>query len=33
MHIEAKTAFVRHFDDEVWGRGNVRFAEEVFADD
>jgi steroid delta-isomerase-like uncharacterized protein len=33
MNVEANKALVRRFYDEVWSRGNVRFAEEVFADD
>jgi predicted SnoaL-like aldol condensation-catalyzing enzyme len=33
VNIEANKALVRRFYDEVWHRGNVRFAEEVFADD
>jgi steroid delta-isomerase-like uncharacterized protein len=33
MNVEANKALVRRFYDEVWRRGNVRFAEEVFADD
>lgn len=33
MNVEANKALGRRFYDEVWRRGNVRFAEEVFADD
>ncbi len=33
MDVEANKALVRRFYDEVWRLGNVRFAEEVFADD
>jgi steroid delta-isomerase-like uncharacterized protein len=33
MNVEANKALVRRFYDEVWRRGNVRFAAEVFADD
>jgi steroid delta-isomerase-like uncharacterized protein len=33
VEVEANKALVRRFYDEVWGRGNVSFAEEVFADD
>ena len=33
MNVEANKAFARRFYEEVWGRGNVSFAEEVFADD
>jgi steroid delta-isomerase-like uncharacterized protein len=33
VDVEANKALVRRFYDEVWGRGNVSFAEEVFADD
>ena len=33
MDVEANKELVRRFYDEVWRRGNVRFAEEVFADD
>src|SRR6266511_1427028 len=33
MNVETNKALVRRFYDEVWRRGNVRFAEEVFADD
>ena len=33
MDVEANKALVRRFYDEVWRRGNVRFAQEVFADD
>jgi len=32
MNVEANKALVRRFYDEVWGRGNVGFAEGVFAD-
>jgi predicted ester cyclase len=33
MNVEANKALVRRFYDEVWRRGNVRLAEEVFVDD
>jgi steroid delta-isomerase-like uncharacterized protein len=33
MNVEANKALVRRFYEEVWARGNVAFAEEVFADD
>ena len=33
MNVEANKALVRRFYEEVWRRGNVFFAEEVFADD
>lgn len=33
MDVEANKALVRRFYEEVWARGNVDFAEEVFADD
>jgi steroid delta-isomerase-like uncharacterized protein len=33
VNVEANKALVRRFYEEVWHRGNVRFAEEVFADD
>lgn len=33
VDTEANRQLVKRFYDEVWSRGNVRFAEEVFADD
>jgi steroid delta-isomerase-like uncharacterized protein len=33
MNVEVNKALVLRFYDEVWRRGNVRFAQEVFADD
>lgn len=33
MDVEANKALVRRFYEEVWARGNVEFAKEVFADD
>ena len=33
MNVEANKALVRRFYDEVWRRGNISFAEKVFADD
>ena len=33
MNVERNKALVRRFYDEVWRRGNVSFAEVVFADD
>ena len=33
MDVEANKALVRRFYEEVWGRGNVEFAKDVFADD
>jgi predicted ester cyclase len=33
LDVEANKALVRRFYEEVWARGNVGFAEEVFADD
>jgi steroid delta-isomerase-like uncharacterized protein len=33
MAIEENKALVRRFYEEVWDRGNVEFAQEVFADD
>ncbi len=33
MNVEANKALVRRFYDEVWRRGNVSFAEDVFEDD
>jgi steroid delta-isomerase-like uncharacterized protein len=33
VDVEANKALVRRFYEEVWSRGNVGFAEEVFADD
>ena len=33
MDVEANKTLVRRFYEEVWARGNVGFAEEVFADD
>lgn len=33
MAVEDNKALVRRFYDEVWDRGNVEFAHEVFADD
>jgi steroid delta-isomerase-like uncharacterized protein len=33
MNVETNKALVRRFYEEVWARGNVGFAEEVFADD
>ena len=33
MNVDANKRLVERFYDEVWARGNVAFAEEVFADD
>jgi steroid delta-isomerase-like uncharacterized protein len=33
MNVDANKRVVERFYEEVWARGNVRFAEEVFADD
>jgi len=33
MNVEANKRLVERFYDEVWSRGNVGFADEVFADD
>jgi steroid delta-isomerase-like uncharacterized protein len=33
VNVEANKALVRRFYGEVWGRGNIEFAKEVFADD
>jgi len=33
VNVDANKALVRRFYEEVWARGNVGFAEEVFADD
>lgn len=33
MDVEANKALVQRFYEEVWARGNVAFAEAVFADD
>jgi hypothetical protein len=33
MAIEENKALVRRFYEEVWARGNVEFAQEVFAED
>jgi steroid delta-isomerase-like uncharacterized protein len=33
VNVDANKALVRRFYEEVWNRGNVHFAEEVFADD
>lgn len=32
MSVDANKALIRRFDEEVWARGDVGFAEEVFAD-
>ncbi len=33
MNVDANKALIRRFYEEVWARGNVGFAEEVFSDD
>lgn len=33
VNVDANKALIRRFYEEVWARGNVGFAEEVFADD